>query len=284
MINDYEGRAKFEWISGEVWRADADGKTKPVLRIIVSGSPAFRDLRMLRHDDEALIKPLTKNHTIEIVTTGGVGCDEMIQQWAIGEGYLVSQFSPCWDEHKKKAPDVRNKAMIEYSLEPSLQTLGIVYIVNESRAARHVFNAINDSKMLCVHRTLEWAERVLVYPSSIDGDCSSGLAKAALSWGASPKVVSGASGQSYALTMRDQDRSLMPFTVFAHQVSKLIRHASDNPYTQFLYNRVGCRSHEYEQDDVARLFEGAPPNIFIINAQGELICLAAQWESMISLC
>jgi hypothetical protein len=107
-------------------------------------------------------------------------------------------------------------------------------------------------------------DQIFVFGSNESGIHGAGAAQHALQWGAKRGVGFGRSGQTYAIPTRefyngrlrtlDRDR-------IRNYVIGFLDYAQTHADLEFLVTPIGCGYAGYIADDIAPMFDGAPPNV-----------------------
>lgn len=70
----------------------------------------------------------------------------------------------------------------------------------------------------------------------------------------------GMQGDSYAIPTKDEHLETLPLDVIGAHVEQFLIFAENHPELKFQVTRVGCGLAGYNDDDIAPMFDGAPPN------------------------
>ncbi len=102
---------------------------------------------------------------------------------------------------------------------------------------------------------------VFVFGSNLAGRHGAGAAKfARLHRGAVYGVGEGRMGNSYALPTKDAHIRTLPLPEVHRHVQNFIFHARAHPKDTFQVTPVGCGLAGYTREQIAPLFDCAPPN------------------------
>ena len=70
----------------------------------------------------------------------------------------------------------------------------------------------------------------------------------------------GIQGDSYAIPTKDEHLNTLPLDVISAHVEQFLVFAEHHPELTFQVTRVGCGLAGYTDEDIAPMFDGAPPN------------------------
>lgn len=106
------------------------------------------------------------------------------------------------------------------------------------------------------------AKRVFVFGSNCSGVHGAGAAKYAYEnkgaqWGKS----FGHYGDSFAIPTKDRDIETLPLEVIEYFIHGFLAYAYTHTKLFFQVTRIGCGLAGYTNQQIAPLFEGAPPNV-----------------------
>lgn len=102
---------------------------------------------------------------------------------------------------------------------------------------------------------------VLVFGSDLAGRHQSGDALTALrEHGAVYGRAVGMQGRSYGIPVRDEHGRLLPIPAIGRYVQAFLRFAATHREHTFRVTRLGCGPSGYPDEQIARLFAGAPEN------------------------
>ena len=82
------------------------------MKIIIAGGRTFKNYEFLK---ESCDKLLGNRTSVEIVSGGARGADELGEKYAAERGFKVRKFPAQWDLHGKNAGYKRNQEMAEYA-------------------------------------------------------------------------------------------------------------------------------------------------------------------------
>lgn len=104
--------------------------------------------------------------------------------------------------------------------------------------------------------------RIFVFGSNRAGVHGAGSALAARRLhGAQLGVGEGRTGNSYALPTKDMRLRTLPLNDIRVHVANFVAYAEAHPELEFDVVAIGCGLAGYTPDDIAPMFEDAPPNI-----------------------
>ncbi len=110
-------------------------------------------------------------------------------------------------------------------------------------------------------------DQVFVFASNLAGEYKSGSAlKAIQAFGAKRGLVSGISGQSYAIPMRDKWAYPMPLRNVRLYVNLFLDHAQDHPEQKFLVTNLAEGIREYSTEDLGPMFSRVGANVWMPEA------------------
>jgi hypothetical protein len=103
--------------------------------------------------------------------------------------------------------------------------------------------------------------RIFVFGSNLAGRHGKGAAKVALKQhGAVYGRGMGLQGNSYAIPTRDERIRTLPLYLVESEVDRFLHFARANPGLTFYVTRIGCGEAGYGNEDIGRMFAGAPNN------------------------
>jgi len=102
---------------------------------------------------------------------------------------------------------------------------------------------------------------IFVFDSNLKGVESKGNAQIAREhFGADPKVVTGRSGNSYAIPTKDKHLATLNVDRIMPYVEEFKEYAKANPDTTFIVTKIGTGLLGHYDQAIATLFKGAPRN------------------------
>jgi hypothetical protein len=122
------------------------------------------------------------------------------------------------------------------------------------------------------------ASMIFVFGSNLAGRHGAGAALTALrEHGAELGVGEGARGLSYALPTKDEKLRTLSLARVAIHVRRFLDHAARHPAETFKVTRVGCGLAGFRNEQIAPLFDGAPPNCLFDEAWRPWLPGASFW-------
>ncbi|WP_234265096.1 A1S_2505 family phage non-structural protein [Hydrogenophaga sp. NFH-34] len=102
---------------------------------------------------------------------------------------------------------------------------------------------------------------VYVFGSNLAGRHGAGAAKAAhVNFGAKYGVGEGPTGKAYAIPTKDRHLKTLSLDEVRDGILAFINFAHSKPETLFFITRIGCGLANFDDDDIAPCFVGAPEN------------------------
>lgn len=103
---------------------------------------------------------------------------------------------------------------------------------------------------------------IFVFGSNLAGRHGAGAAKyARLHYGARIGVGEGPTGLAYAIPTKNEKIRTRNLDDIRVSVDRFIQYAKANPHLTFKLTAIGCGLAGYTPDQIAPMFEGAPPNV-----------------------
>ena len=84
-----------------------------MFKVIIAGTRTFQDYSMLEAHTDYMLSRI--EDSIEIVSGGARGADELGEQYAKARNYRIKKFPADWEQYGKRAGVIRNAAMAEYA-------------------------------------------------------------------------------------------------------------------------------------------------------------------------
>lgn len=102
---------------------------------------------------------------------------------------------------------------------------------------------------------------IFVFGSNLAGRHGKGAAKDAVKFhGAIYGQAVGRQGDSYAIPTKDAYLNPLPLDKIEPFVEEFLIYAEKHPREQFQVTRIGCGLAGYTDEQIAPMFDGAPPN------------------------
>lgn len=107
-------------------------------------------------------------------------------------------------------------------------------------------------------------EEVMVFASNLGGFHGAGSAKAAMDeHGALYGLGVGPAGNSYAIPTKDSNIEVLPLEVINLYVGQFLEHAATFQDVKFNVVAIGCGLAGFTPEEIAPMFQGATPNVFL---------------------
>lgn len=118
-----------------------------------------------------------------------------------------------------------------------------------------------------------------VFGSNESGIHGAGAARfAELNYGAVRGVGFGPVGRSFAIPTKDWQIQTLPLNVVKNYISRFLAFAELCDTDTFKLTRIGCGLAGFTEAEIAPLFADAPPNVWLIDDNGEYECAAHEWH------
>jgi len=107
-----------------------------MIKLIVAGSRTIHDYEFVKFQIIAFLEPFIHADdidTLEIVSGGAVGVDQLGERYAAENEFKVKQFLPDWQLYGNQAGFIRNRDMAHYA------THCLVLAENESSGSKNMF-------------------------------------------------------------------------------------------------------------------------------------------------
>lgn len=102
---------------------------------------------------------------------------------------------------------------------------------------------------------------IFVFGSNLAGRHGAGSALHAKKYyGAEQGVGIGRTGDAYGIPTKDERLRILPLERIKDFVDKFLVYASEHPELELHVVKIGCGLAGYKEDQIAPMFEGAPPN------------------------
>lgn len=111
------------------------------MRIIIAGSRNFSDYELLVCVADQIISELNcHNETIQIISGGAVGADQLGERYAKQRGYRCMRFPADWNKYGRRAGYLRNLQMAEHAISDDSHGVLIALWDGESKGTGHMIN------------------------------------------------------------------------------------------------------------------------------------------------
>lgn len=107
---------------------------------------------------------------------------------------------------------------------------------------------------------------VFVFGSNRQGRHGSGAAlEAKLHWGAITGQACGRQGESYAIVTKELRANYQPVTLdqIQRNVDEFLSYVKERTWEEFIVTAIGCGLAGFKPAQIAPMFRGAPPNVFL---------------------
>lgn len=105
---------------------------------------------------------------------------------------------------------------------------------------------------------------IFVFGSNLLGHHGAGAARdASVDWGAEYGVGIGRTGQAWAIPTKDEHINTLPKFAIMCYVQAFIAYADKHPNLDFQVTAIGTGLAGYTKEDIAPMFDGAPPNVHL---------------------
>ena len=114
------------------------------LRVIIAGSRDFADYQLLKEKCADLISihnPSTLH--VRIISGTARGADQLGEQFAKEENYLLARFPADWDKYGKSAGYRRNVEMAKFAIEDANKGLLVAFWDGKSRGTKWMIDIAN---------------------------------------------------------------------------------------------------------------------------------------------
>ena len=107
------------------------------LRVIIAGSRDFADYQLLKEKCAELISTYNSDEfPVRIISGTARGADQLGEQFAIEENYLLSKFPAMWGFYGKKAGYLRNVEMAQFAIDNRNKGLLVAFWDGKSKGTK----------------------------------------------------------------------------------------------------------------------------------------------------
>jgi len=85
------------------------------LKVIIAGCRNFTDYELLKEYADKILQNVVQRESIEIVSGGAKGADELGELYAKERGFVLTRFPAEWDKYGRAAGPKRNELMGDYA-------------------------------------------------------------------------------------------------------------------------------------------------------------------------
>lgn len=85
------------------------------MKVIIAGSRDFTDYALLKEYADHILQNVAQRESIEIVSGGAKGADELGELYAQERGYKLTRFPAEWSKYGRAAGPKRNEQMGDYA-------------------------------------------------------------------------------------------------------------------------------------------------------------------------
>lgn len=112
------------------------------MKVIIAGSRYFNNYELLRQYVDHILQNVSQKESIEIVSGGAKGADELGERYAIERGYKITRFPAEWNKYGRAAGPKRNEQMGDYA------DALIAFLDGESRGTKHMIEYAKKKNLL----------------------------------------------------------------------------------------------------------------------------------------
>lgn len=113
-----------------------------IMKVIIAGSRYFNNYELLRQYVDHILQNVSQKESIEIVSGGAKGADELGERYAKERGYKITRFPAEWNKYGRAAGPKRNEQMGDYA------DALIAFWDGESRGTKHMIEYAKKKNLL----------------------------------------------------------------------------------------------------------------------------------------
>ena len=113
-----------------------------IMKVIIAGSRYFNNYELLRQYVDHILQNVSQKESIEIVSGGAKGADELGERYAKERGYKITRFPADWNKYGRAAGPKRNEQMGDYA------DALIAFWDGESRGTKHMIEYAKKKNLL----------------------------------------------------------------------------------------------------------------------------------------
>lgn len=113
-----------------------------MMKVIIAGSRYFNNYELLRQYVDHILQNVSQKESIEIVSGGAKGADELGERYAKERGYKITRFPAEWNKYGRAAGPKRNEQMGDYA------DALIAFWDGESRGTKHMIEYAKKKNLL----------------------------------------------------------------------------------------------------------------------------------------
>ena len=113
-----------------------------IMKVIIAGSRYFNNYELLRQYVDHILQNVSQKESIEIVSGGAKGADELGERYAKERGYKITCFPAEWNKYGRAAGPKRNEQMGDYA------DALIAFWDGESRGTKHMIEYAKKKNLL----------------------------------------------------------------------------------------------------------------------------------------
>ena len=113
-----------------------------MMKVIIAGSRYFNNYELLRQYVDHILQNVSQKESIEIVSGGAKGADELGERYAKERGYKITRFPADWNKYGRAAGPKRNEQMGDYA------DALIAFWDGESRGTKHMIEYAKKKNLL----------------------------------------------------------------------------------------------------------------------------------------